>query len=94
LPNASSSIIDGVELANGFGELIDADEQRARFLADLEVRRQQGRSEPPIDDCLLDALAHGMSDCAGVALGLDRLLMIATGAEPIDAVLSFAIERA
>jgi elongation factor P--(R)-beta-lysine ligase len=86
--------IDGIELANGFGELIDAREQRARFMADLEIRRAQGRSEPPIDTSLLDALDHGMPECAGVALGLDRLLMIATGAEPIDAVLSFAIERA
>ncbi|MCK7582948.1 MAG: EF-P lysine aminoacylase EpmA [Chromatiales bacterium] len=86
--------IDGIELANGFGELVDAREQRARFLADLDVRRKQGRSEPPIDDALLAALAHGMPECAGVALGLDRLLMLATGAEHIDAVLSFAVERA
>jgi len=86
--------VEGIELANGFGELIDADEQRARFLSDLDVRRAQGRSEPPLDTSLLAALAHGMPDCAGVALGLDRLLMLATGAEHIDSVLSFAIERA
>ncbi|MTW21234.1 EF-P lysine aminoacylase GenX [Allochromatium palmeri] len=86
--------IDGVELANGFGELVDVGEQRARFQADLALRRAQGRPEPPIDEFLLDALDHGMPECAGVALGLDRLLMIATGAESIDAVLSFAIERA
>jgi len=86
--------IDGVELANGFGELIDADEQRDRFLADLDIRRTQGRPEPPIDESLLDALAHGLPECAGVALGLDRLLMILTGAGHIDAVLTFAVERA
>lgn len=85
---------DGIELANGFGELIDAQEQRARFLSDLAFRREQGRPEPPIDEALLAALDHGLPDCAGVALGLDRLLMIATGAEHIDAVLTFAIERA
>lgn len=85
--------IDGIELANGFGELIDAREQRARFLADLEIRRAQGRPEPPIDASLLDALDHGIPECAGVALGLDRLLMIATGAEHIDVVLAFAVER-
>ncbi|BCU07598.1 EF-P lysine aminoacylase EpmA [Allochromatium tepidum] len=86
--------IDGIELANGFGELIDAREQRARFQADIEIRRAQGRPEPPIDEPLLAALAHGMPECAGVALGLDRLLMLATGNEHIDAVLSFAVERA
>ncbi|MGQ9658540.1 MAG: EF-P lysine aminoacylase EpmA [Thermochromatium sp.] len=86
--------VDGVELANGFGELVDAHEQRARFLADLEVRRAQGRPEPPIDEALLAALAQGMPDCAGVALGLDRLLMVAIGAEHIDTVLTFTIERA
>jgi elongation factor P--(R)-beta-lysine ligase len=86
--------IDGIELANGFGELVDAREQRARFLADLALRREQGRPEPPIDESLLDALDHGMPECAGVALGLDRLLMIATGTAHIDAVLTFAIERA
>ncbi|MBK1719918.1 EF-P lysine aminoacylase EpmA [Thiocystis violacea] len=86
--------IQGIELANGFGELIDADEQRARFLADLATRRAQGRPEPPLDARFLAALEAGMPECAGVALGLDRLLMIATGAEHIDAVLSFPIERA
>ena len=86
--------IDGIELANGFGELVDAQEQRARFLADLAIRRERGQPEPPIDESLLDALEHGMPECAGVALGLDRLLMIATEADHIDAVLSFAVERA
>lgn len=86
--------LDGVELANGFGELIDADEQRARFRADLAIRREQGRPEPPVDAALLGALTHGLPECAGVALGLDRLLMIALGAKHIDDVLTFAIERA
>lgn len=86
--------IDGIELANGFGELVDAREQRARFLADLEARREQGRPEPPIDESLLAALEYGMPECAGVALGLDRLLMVAAAAEHIDTVLTFAVERA
>jgi len=86
--------IDGIELANGFGELVDAREQRARFQADLAFRRAQGRPEPPMDESLLDALDHGMPECAGVALGLDRLLMIVISVEHIDAVLTFAIERA
>ncbi|EXJ15340.1 EF-P lysine aminoacylase EpmA [Imhoffiella purpurea] len=86
--------IEGIELANGFHELTDAEEQRRRFMADLEVRRELGLPEPPIDDAFLAALASGMPDCAGVALGLDRLLMIAVGGDHIDQVLTFPVERA
>ncbi len=86
--------IEGVEIANGFAELVDAGEQRRRFLSDLETRRGRGLPEPPLDERFLDALAAGMPECAGVALGLDRLLMIATGTDHIDAVLTFPIERA
>lgn len=86
--------IQGTELANGFRELRDPAEQRARFMADLESRRALGLPQPPLDERFLAALEAGLPDCAGVALGLDRLMMIATGAEHIDAVLSFPIERA
>jgi lysyl-tRNA synthetase class 2 len=84
----------GMELANGYHELTDASEQRKRFLDDLESRRALGRPETPIDDWLLEALRHGLPRCAGVALGFDRLVMIAAGASSIDAVLSFSSERA
>lgn len=86
--------IDGVELANGFHELTDAAEQRARFTADLTVREQAGQCIPPLDERLLGALAAGIPACAGVALGLDRLLMTAVGAAHIDEVLAFPVERA
>ncbi len=86
--------IEGMELANGFDELTDADEQRARFQADQRTRRAAGQSVPPIDETFLAALEAGMPASAGVALGLDRLLMCALGADHIDVVLAFPIERA
>jgi lysyl-tRNA synthetase class 2 len=85
---------EGVELANGFHELSKAAEQRARFEADLEERRRRGLPLPAIDERLLAALEAGLPECAGVALGFDRTLMLACGAEQIDAVLPFPIERA
>lgn len=86
--------LEGVELANGFCELIDAEEQRARFLADLAIRESRGQHCPPLDERLLAALEAGLPECAGVALGLDRLLMLAIGAHHIDEVLAFPLERA
>jgi lysyl-tRNA synthetase class 2 len=86
--------VRGMELANGFHELTDSGEQRRRFEADRTLRQAHGRSAPPMDERLLAALAHGLPDCAGVALGLDRLLMTALGAESIDQVLAFAIDKA
>jgi lysyl-tRNA synthetase class 2 len=83
----------GVELANGFDELTDAAEQRRRFEADNALRRRWGRPEQPVDEGLLAALAHGMPPCSGVALGIDRLLMLMTGAHHIDEVLSFSLSR-
>jgi lysyl-tRNA synthetase class 2 len=83
----------GIELANGFHELGDAGEQRSRFEQDLASRREKGLPEPPIDEALLAALEHGLPDCAGVALGLDRLIMLALGAESISEVIAFDIER-
>lgn len=86
--------IDGVELANGFHELSDAAEQRRRFEADLEARRGAGRDPVPVDERLLAALEAGIGDCAGVALGLDRLLMVRLGCRHIDDVLAFPVSRA
>lgn len=86
--------IDGVELANGYHELGDAGAQRARFDADLATRRAAGQDAVPVDERLLAALAHGLPDCAGVALGVDRLLMLAARARSLDEVLAFPIARA
>ena len=86
--------LEGVELANGFAELTDATEQRQRFEQDQASRRERGLSVPPLDEAFLAALAAGMPEAAGVALGLDRLLMAITGASHIDQVLAFPIERA
>ena len=80
---------DGVELANGFSELTDAEQQRARFEADNSLRAQQGLPQYDVDECLLAALEHGLEDCAGVALGLDRLLMVLLDLDSIDQVLTF-----
>ncbi len=76
----------GVELANGFGELTDPDEQRRRFVAEMDVKEQAYGERYPIDDELLEALAI-MPPASGVALGLDRLIMLAAGATRIDQVL-------
>lgn len=84
----------GVELANGFQELTDPREQRARFLANLDTRRALGLPEVRLDARLLAALEAGLPECAGVALGIDRLLMLAVGADHIDQVLAFPCERA
>ena len=83
-----------LELANGYHELADAAEQRARFEADLARRAALGLEAVPLDEPLLDALAAGLPDCAGVALGFERLLMVVAGADDIDAVMAFSDARA
>lgn len=85
---------EGIELANGFEELGDADEQGARFTADLAVRRRLDLPAHEPDARLLQALAHGLPPCSGVAVGFDRLLMLAAGARSIEQVLTFAADRA
>lgn len=84
----------GVELANGFCELTDASEQRARFEKDNQKRQQRGLPVYPIDERFLAALAAGLPDCSGVALGVDRLIMIALEAEKIGDVMAFTVDRA
>ena len=84
--------IDGIELANGFHELQDADEQRARFEADL-ARRQTEKQEPIVlDERLLMALKAGLPVCAGVALGLDRLQLVLLQDGRIDETLAFSYQ--
>lgn len=86
--------LDGIELANGFHELGDALEQRRRFTQDLQKRRQRGQREAPLDERFLAALAEGLPDCAGVALGFDRLVMAALGLATIDEAMAFPVGRA
>ena len=78
--------INGIEIANGFHELTDAIEQRERFENENNKRNKSGRSQLPIDENLLAALELGLPDCAGVALGIDRLLMLVAGADSISDV--------
>jgi lysyl-tRNA synthetase class 2 len=86
--------LEGVELANGYHELVNLQEQRARFARDQETRRSRGLPVGELDAHLLAALEAGLPDCAGVALGFDRVLMLAAGAANIDEVLAFPVERA
>lgn len=86
--------VEGLELCNGYWELTDAAEQRARFESDNLSRRRAGRPEMPVDQALLAAMDAGVPDCAGVALGLDRLLMLKLGVKDIAQVLAFPSERA
>ncbi len=81
--------VDGVELANGYFELTDAVEQRRRFEADNARLEAAGIAPRPIDEALLAALEAGLPECSGVALGLDRLVMLKLGAERLEDVLSF-----
>jgi len=86
--------VDGIELANGFHELANAHEQRARFTQDLATRQARGQVQPPLDERLLAALRSGMPDCAGVALGFDRLVAVAVGAGRLSEVMAFPIDNA
>ncbi|MFT4888100.1 MAG: lysyl-tRNA synthetase class 2 [Pseudohongiellaceae bacterium] len=84
----------GMEIANGYYELTDPVEQRRRFESDLDKRQKTNRALVPIDENLIAALESGLPDCAGVALGVDRLLMIATGTKFISEVISFTTDLA
>lgn len=86
--------LGALELANGYHELTDAAEQRARFLRDHVLRADRGAVRPPLDEALLAAMAAGLPDCAGVALGVERLLMAMLGTDRIADVLAFDFARA
>jgi lysyl-tRNA synthetase class 2 len=79
--------IAGVEIANGFGELTDAAEQRRRFTADMDLKERLYGTRYPIDEQFLAALEYGIPDSAGMALGFDRLVMLLAGADHIEDVL-------
>jgi lysyl-tRNA synthetase class 2 len=84
----------GIELANGFEELSDAREQRARFEHDLAERARRGLPDLAIDQPLLEALERGLPAVSGVALGFDRLLLLRLGARDLSEVMAFALDRA
>ena len=83
-------VVDGLELANGYHELTDAEELLARMERDNRHRRERGKPEMQPDQRLLAAMRHGLPDCAGVALGFDRLVMLAVGASSLAEVVPFA----
>lgn len=83
-----------VELANGFHELADATQQRQRFEQDSRTRQERTQQHMPIDENLLSALSAGLPDCAGIAVGLDRLLMVLCDYTHINQVLSFGDDNA
>jgi lysyl-tRNA synthetase class 2 len=86
--------VDGLELANGYHELLDDQELRRRNRLANQQRVQDGKPPLPEESRLLAAMRHGLPDCCGVALGFDRLVMCATGASEIAQVLAFPIDRA
>ncbi|MFA3791706.1 elongation factor P--(R)-beta-lysine ligase [Aliiglaciecola sp. SL4] len=84
----------GLELANGYYELSDVKEQLSRFKNDNQVRQQSGLTEIGLDEHFMAAMENGLPDCSGVALGVDRLVMIACEVQNIDQVMSFSIDNA
>lgn len=85
--------VDGLELANGYWEAADAAVLSQRFEADNVLRRQRGLPEMAIDQHLLDAVDAGLPDCAGIALGVDRLLALRLGATDLGQTISFPWDR-
>ncbi len=85
--------VGGMELANGFYELQDSVEQRCRFERDISDRVHMGLNTVPMDICLVEALQSGLPDCSGVALGVDRLLMLVANVNNLSEVLSFSFEK-
>ena len=86
--------LNGVELGNGFYELCDAKEQSSRFDAEINERKLRGEPAVVKDQRFLDALVSGLPDCSGVAIGLDRLLLMITGNNNLNDVLAFPVARA
>ena len=83
-----------MELANGYHELLDAQELRDRNRDTNKQRLADGNDRLPEESRLLDAMDSGLPDCSGVALGIDRLMMIAAGTESIRDVIAFPMDRA
>lgn len=77
----------GIELANAFSELVDAEEQHKRFVTEMDYKQKLYGERYPIDEDFIEALRHGLPESGGIALGIDRLVMLATGAENIEEVL-------
>lgn len=86
--------VDGIELANGYHELLDADALRARNLANNKLRERDGKPALPGESWLLAAMEAGLPPSVGAALGFDRLAMLAAGATSLDEVMPFPLERA
>lgn len=86
--------VEGAEIANGYQELTDPKEQQSRFAADNEKRVKAGAQEIPMDRHVIDALQSGLPECAGVALGVDRLLMLMLREDNIHKLISFPNDRA
>ena len=82
-------VIDGVEIANGYWELLDAEEHRQRFKTDSEIRQQRGLPAVAVDEAFIAALEHGLPECAGVALGFDRVVMLRSSAKALSDVTAF-----
>ena len=85
---------NGIELANGFNELTNSQEQKQRFVHEQQQRKRKGMNIIKIDQNLVDALEHGLQACAGVALGFDRLLMVVSDKHTIQEVIPFPFDRA
>lgn len=87
-------VISGMEIANGYFELTDVEEQSKRFTDDLEIRQNRKKPINPIDENFLAAMNQGLPSCSGVAVGLDRLLMLIVSAQSIEEVLAFPFHKA
>jgi lysyl-tRNA synthetase class 2 len=86
--------VDGIELANGYHELLDAEELIARQRRTNELRAAEGKPKLPEQNRLIEAMQHGIPPCTGVALGLDRLMLVSIGAHQLADVLAFPFDRA
>jgi len=86
--------VKGLELANGYHELLDPKEQEKRFIQDNVLRAEQGLAQKPVDQYLLAAINQGLPPCSGIALGFDRLMMLALSCARIEEVIPFGFDRA
>ena len=85
--------IEGIEIANAFSELTDADEHVRRFESDARKRNSMGKQPYPADEGLIRAARLGLPECGGVAVGVDRLVMVLLGADNIEQVQAFPMSR-